>query len=259
MSRITESIRSCSPTLIPYLTAGYPNIQTTAACIRAAAEGGAAVIEIGIPHTDPIADGPVIQSSFTEALAQGISADAVFSTVKQLSEEIDVPLVAMVSYSIVYRFGPERYVRRCQESGFAGLIVPDLSLEEAAAMQQLTQSSGIDLIPLVAPTSPSQRQRRLASAATGFLYYLSVAGITGERDELPADLQSNVGTLRTMTKVPICVGFGIHTQRQVAAVNAAADGAVVGSAIVRRIGQNKAKSPEAIGSIVGDYVKELVG
>lgn len=259
MSRITESIRSCSPALIPYLTAGYPNIETTAACIQAAAEGGAAVIEIGIPHTDPIADGPVIQNSFSEALAAGVSGESIFSTVKQSSEEVEVPLVAMVSYSIVFRFGPEQYVRRCQESGFSGLIIPDLSLEEAASMQGLTRSYGIDLIPLVAPTSPPPRQRRLASAAAGFLYYLSVAGITGEREELPADLQAKVGELRTMTKVPICVGFGIHTQHQVAAVNAAADGAVVGSAIIRRIGQNKTKSPETIGSIVGDYVKELVG
>lgn len=231
--------------LLPFITAGDPDIATTAVLLRALAEVGADMCEVGVPYSDPIADGPVIQASYQRALEKGFRLDQLFrlaESVRQSAADAGdaapacvLPMVTMVSSSIMLRVGIENYVRRSLAAGYSGAIVPDLLVEEAEEAAQVCRQHDYSLIQLVTPTTPRDRQLRIAELSTGFLYVVSVTGITGERRELPASLLENVAWLREQTELPICIGFGISGPEQVRQLAPVADGLIVGSAFVRRI------------------------
>ena len=245
--------------LMPYITAGFPDLATTAALIKEMPQCGAGMLELGIPFSDPIADGPVIQSSFTQALAKGLKHQQIFKMIADVRREVEIPIAAMVSYSIVNRLGPEQYIGYCAEAGVDGLIIPDLPLEEAEPVAALIQKAGLSCIMLVAPTSPIERQNKIAKMSSGFIYYISVAGITGERKELPAELVDNVARLKEVSGgKPVCVGFGISTPAQASMVGKVADGVIVGSAIIRRISEAQSSGPDGIVTQVSQYVRSLV-
>ncbi|WP_164104309.1 tryptophan synthase subunit alpha [Candidatus Laterigemmans baculatus] len=226
--------------LLPFISAGDPDIETTAAIIRTLAEAGADMCEVGVPYSDPIADGPVIQASYQRALESGFRLSQLFELGESLRSgspqpPLSLPMVTMVSYSIMLRTGIEAYVRRAVAAGYSGAIVPDLLVEEADEAARICRAHDFSLVQLVTPTTPRDRQLRIAELSSGFLYVVSVTGITGERRELPPSLLENVGWLREQTELPICIGFGISGPEQVRQLAPVADGLIVGSAFVRRI------------------------
>jgi len=243
---------------MPFITAGDPDLEFTADLLREFARRGAALCEVGVPYSDPIADGPVIQASYTRALERKIKLADILATLAGVTPELSTPVVTMVSYAIVHRHGPQRYVRDAQAAGVAGAIVPDLPLEEADALAKLCRAADFSLVQLVTPTTPKDRALRIAECSTGFLYYVSVTGITGERTRLPPELVENVAWLRSMTALPVCIGFGVSGPEQVRALAPVADGLIVGSAIVRRIAM-AGEHPRAESlAYVGRFVDELI-
>lgn len=223
--------------LMPFLTAGDPDLQFTQEVIQLLSEEGCALLELGFPYSDPIADGPVIQASYTRALQTGVKVDAVFDTVARVAPKVATPIVGMVSYAIVLRRGIRKFVETARSSGLAGLIVPDLPVEESGDLRAVCNEANIDLIQLITPTTPRPRAIDIAQKSRGFIYYVSVAGITGERSELPASVVDNVAWLRQQTDLPICVGFGVSRPEHAQMVAQVADGVIVGSAFVRRISE----------------------
>jgi tryptophan synthase alpha chain len=244
--------------LMPFITAGDPDLAFTAAVLKEVVGRGCHLCEVGIPYSDPIADGPVIQASYTRALGHKIRLGDILKTLGDVAPAVKAPLVTMVSYAIVYRHGAEQYVDEVKHRGLAGLIVPDLPVEESAGLAKICAARDISLIQLVTPTTPRDRAVRIAETSTGFLYYVSVAGITGERTQLPPELVDNVGWLRTQTKLPICIGFGISKPEHVKLLAPVADGLIVGSAIVRRIATAADQPREKVLRDVGEYVAELL-
>jgi tryptophan synthase alpha chain len=244
--------------LMPFVTAGDPDLVFTAAVLKEVVGRGAHLCEVGIPYSDPIADGPVIQASYTRALEHQIKLADILKTLGDVAPKVAAPLVTMVSYAIVYRHGLEQYVDDAASRGLAGLIVPDLPVEESAQLAGICGKRDISLIQLVTPTTPRERAVRIAETSTGFLYYVSVAGITGERTALPPELVDNVGWLRTQTDLPICIGFGISAPEHIKLLAPVADGLIVGSAIVRRIATAAEKPRDQVLREVGDYVAELL-
>lgn len=244
--------------LMPFLTAGDPDLAFTAKLMELLAEEGCSLLEIGIPYTDPIADGPVIQASYTRALAAGIRLNDIFAMFSRTLPGLSVPVVAMVSYAIVHCYGTAAFVERARESGVAGLIVPDLPLEECENLRQRCLASDLDLIQLVTPTTPRERAVAIAQRTTGFLYYVSVAGITGERNELPPSVVQNVTWLRQQTALPICVGFGISRPQHVRMIAPVADGIIVGSAIVRRLAEVPNKTRDVVGEEIREFTRSLL-
>ncbi len=258
-NRIDRSLADHPPGLWPFLPAGFPDLATTGELIRACADLPVRGLEIGLPYSDPIADGPVIQDAFATALQRGVTVQQVFECVGQARAAIQVPLIAMVSASIVYRIGLDAFVGRAAEAGFDGLIIPDLSLEEAPRVTEQTSAAGLRLPMLVAPTTSPERRKRIGDAASGFAYYVSVQGTTGERDALPADLEPRVAEVRRQTGLPTIVGFGISSPQRVAEVCRFADGAIVGSAIVRRLAEwsRAGQSRDELVRAFGDLVNRL--
>ncbi len=244
--------------LMPFVTAGDPDLQFTAELLRRLVGRGCHLCEVGIPYSDPIADGPVIQASYTRALAKGIRLADILTTLRQVGAELPAPLVTMLSYSIVYRHGIDRYVEQAAAAGIAGLIVPDLPVEESQPLAEACRREDLSLIQLITPTTPPQRAQRIAEATTGFIYYVSVTGITGERDQLPAEIADNVQWLREQTSLPICIGFGISRPEHVQMLAPVADGLIVGSAIVRRVAQAGQKPREQVLDEVERFVGELL-
>jgi tryptophan synthase alpha chain len=244
--------------LMPFVTAGDPDLRFTAEVLRELSGRGCHLFEVGIPYSDPIADGPVIQASYTRALQHKIKLADILSMLGEVAPHVSTPLVTMVSYAIVYRHGVEKYVDEVCQRGIAGLIVPDLPTEESSQLAVICRKRDVSLIQLVTPTTPRERAVRIAETSTGFLYYVSVAGITGERTSLPPELVDNVGWLRTQTDLPICIGFGISTPEHVKLLAPVADGLIVGSAIVRRIAMAAEKPRDGVLRDVGDYVAELL-
>lgn len=224
---------------MPFITAGDPDLATTCELIELLADCGVDLIEIGFPYSDPIADGPVIQSSYTRALAKKLTVAAIFEAIGGLTRRRAnlPPLVAMVSYAIIFRIGASAFVAQAKASGFSGLIVPDLPADEAADMARHAASAGLDLVELIAPTTTKERTARILDTSRGFLYCISVAGTTGARTELPAELRDQLTWLKSQTKLPLAVGFGVSRPEQVAALKGVADGVIVGSAIVRHVGR----------------------
>jgi tryptophan synthase alpha chain len=221
---------------IPFLTAGDPDLDTTLRVLEGAEQAGADLIELGFPFSDPIADGPTIQASYTRVLERGQHVSDVFQLVEKARRNgCELPIVAMVSYSLVYRMGFERFLERALEAGIDGATVPDLPVEEAERFFPMAQEKGFHLVCFVTPATRESRRKMVARHAAGFIYYISVCGITGERTALPSDLQDNLSELRTITDTPIAVGFGISAPDQGRAVAEIADGVIVGSAIVKRM------------------------
>jgi tryptophan synthase alpha chain len=219
---------------IPFVTAGDPDTATTAALVRDLVRRGASLVEIGFPYSDPIADGRVIQASYTRALERGLRLADVFALIRGL-RDVPAPLVGMVSYSLVHHRGPERFLQEAVAAGLSGAIVPDLPFEEAADLAALAAARDFKLIQLVTPTTPRERAVQIVRQSTGFIYCVSVAGITGERDRLPPELLDQLKWLRTETPLPLCVGFGISKPEHVRMLRDAVDGVIVGSALVRRM------------------------
>lgn len=243
--------------LVPFLPAGYPDLPTTQQVILAAQRAGATVIELGIPFSDPVADGPIIQEAFASALANKIRLVDIFAAIKEIQPQLTVPLVAMVSYSIVFRTGIERFTTDAREAGFSGLILPDVPPPEADSICRRIWADGLDTTLLIAPTTSPARRAEIAELCTGFIYYLSVSGITGERSALPTDVASNLQQIRQLTDKPLCVGFGISTPEHVRQLRGNADGAIVGSAFVRRMKQALADNA-VIPDIIETYCRELL-
>jgi tryptophan synthase alpha chain len=243
---------------MPFVTAGDPDLAFTAAVIRELAQRGCDMCEVGIPYSDPIADGPVIQASYTRALEKKVKLAQILSMLAGVTTDVTAPLVTMVSYAIIYRHGLARYVADAKAAGVAGAIVPDLLVEEADELARICRREDFSLIQLVTPTTPRERAVRIANASSGFLYYVSVTGITGERSELPPQLLENVSWLREQTPLPICVGFGISQPEHVKLLAPVADGLIVGSAIVRRIAAAATQPRDAVLRDVGDYAAALL-
>jgi len=224
---------------IPFVTVGDPDLATSALLVQTLARRGASLIELGFPYSDPIADGAVIQASYTRALNKGIRISDIFTTAGQLAVspalKDRVPLVGMVSYSLVYHRGPEGFLDQARAAGFHGAIIPDLPVEEAAGIARQAADRDFKLIQLVTPTTPRERAVQIARTSTGFLYCVSVTGITGERDQLPGELLDQLTWLRGQTDLPLCVGFGISKPEHVRMLREVVDGVIVGSALVRRL------------------------
>lgn len=248
--------------LMPFLTAGDPDLPFTARAIAELARRGAHLCEIGIPYSDPIADGPVIQASYTRALANHVKLAGIFDMLYGL-RHLDMPRLTMVSYAIVLRHSPRRYLDEVKAAGVAGLIVPDLPVEESVELARLCRAADLSLVQLVAPTTPRERALKIAENSTGFLYYVSVTGITGERTAVPQQTIDNVSWLRERTPLPICIGFGIGQPEHVRLLAPVADGLIVGSALVRRIAAaaerpgDKALADKTIADI-GDFAASLL-
>ena len=240
--------------LRPYLMGGYPDVEASAAAGLAAAEAGADLIELGIPFSDPLADGPVIHAAAVEALKAGATPHGVLRVCERLAER--VPVVLMVYANVVLQAGgtAEAFARRAAAAGASGLIVPDLPHDEAGDARAACDAEGIALVPLVAPTTPPERVERIGADARGFVYAVSVLGTTGERDQAPPGLEPLVERIRAATEVPVAVGFGISTTEQAAAVGEIADGVIVGSRLVRAAGEG---GPEAVGEVVRELSRAL--
>ena len=221
--------------LVPYFTAGYPDIETTIELTVRANALGVPVVEIGFPYSDSTADGPVIQASFYRALDHGHRLADAFNIAQRVRSEVDCALVAMVSYSIVHRLGLDTFMVQAAGAGFDGVILPDVPLEESGPTAEAAHRRGLCHIGLIAPTTSAARRESIARGSSGFIYHIAVAGTTGERADLPCDLPSQVASLRRVSGLPVCVGFGISRPGHVREVCGFADGAIVGSAIVRRI------------------------
>jgi tryptophan synthase alpha chain len=243
--------------LAPFVTAGDPDVDTTVAVLETIDAAGASLCELGVPYSDPIADGPVIQASYTRALGQGITLAGVFDAARRAAAGCSMPILAMASYSLIFRRGIDRFVADALAAGLAGFVVPDLPLEESDDLDAACRAAGLALVRLVTPTTPPDRAAAIAKKSTGFLYCVSVAGVTGARTELPAGLVDRVRWLKTQTDVPILVGFGIASAEQVRAVAAVADGAIVGSALVRLVAESQAKPRDAMLADVGRFVTDL--
>jgi tryptophan synthase alpha chain len=224
---------------VPFLTAGDPDVASFAALLPRVAAAGADLLEVGFPFSDPIADGPVIQASYTRALNAGLKIDDVFAAIRSTTSAagFNTPIVGMVSYSLVHRRGPGVFVADAMSAGISGLIVPDLVADEADEFATICQKANCKLILLVTPTTTPERAAKIVGLCSGFVYCVSVVGITGERDKLPAELTGYLARLRTMTDLPLCVGFGVSRAEHVRQLKDIADGAIVGSALIKKLEQ----------------------
>jgi tryptophan synthase alpha chain len=236
---------------IPFVTAGDPDLAMSARLVQELARHGAALVELGFPYSDPIADGSVIQASYTRALAAGLRLEDVFTCARQLADspplsQLGVPLVGMVSYSLVFRRGPEQFLDQARVAGLSGAIIPDLPIDEADHLARSAAERNLRLIQLVTPTTPRDRAVRIACMSQGFLYCVSVTGITGERDRLPEELLDQLAWLRQHTDLPLCVGFGISRPEHVRMLRDHVDGIIVGSALVRRLEKASGRPAEEI-------------
>jgi tryptophan synthase alpha chain len=249
---------------MPFVTVGDPDVATSMALIRELAGRGVDLIEVGFPYSDPIADGPVIQASYTRALSRGLHVNDIFAGIQQLTSGPDgnklPPLVAMVSYAIVFRLGPSNFVERAKAAGFSGLIIPDLPADEAGDVARVIRESGLDAVQLVAPTTNPVREDRIVQTGSGFVYCISIAGTTGARDQLPEELSGQLRRLRGKTNLPLAVGFGVSKPEQVAPLRGLADGVIVGSAIVRQLERltNNSSSTAEVLRDVGDFAAKMV-
>jgi tryptophan synthase alpha chain len=260
-NRLVRALAAGGKTLVPFITAGYPDAAATVELLLEFQRRGVRVCELGVPYSDPVADGAVIQTSYTRALAAGVNAAGIFGAVAEFrGRGGTMAVVLMVSYAIVFRHGPDAYADRCRQAGVDGLIIPDLPIDEAASVEAAAASHGLANVMLIAPTTPPQRRLEIAAHSRGFIYFISVAGTTGERDRLPDTTIAAVADLRTRTRTPVCVGFGIAKPQTVAAVCQVADGAIVGSAIVARINAavDAGLPREQMVRQVGEFVGELL-
>ena len=238
--------------LMPYLMGGYPDLESSAEAGLAAADAGADLIELGVPFSDPLADGPVIHAAATDALAAGATLHGVLGVCEQIAARL--PVVLLVYTNVILTAGAERFALRAAAAGASGLIVPDLPHDEAGEVRAACDAEGLALVPLVAPTSTPERIAEIGAGARGFVYTVSLTGVTGERSELSPRLVETVSRVRTATEAPVAVGFGISTPDQARAVAEIADGVIVGSRLVRAAGEG---GSAAVGELVGELVAAL--
>ena len=251
MSNIAKAFAE-GKAFIPFVTCGDPDLETTAKVVRAMAEAGADLIELGIPFSDPTAEGPVIQAANVRALAAGTTTDKIFDMVRELRKDVTVPMVFMTYANVVFSYGSEKFISSCADIGIDGLILPDVPYEEKEEFDPICKRYGLDLISLVAPTS-EDRIAKVAGEASGFVYVVSSLGVTGVRSEITTDIGAMVKLIRASTKLPCAVGFGISTPEQAKKMASLSDGAIVGSAIVKLIAQyGRDAAP-----YVAEYVKSM--
>jgi len=251
MSNIRKAFEN-GKAFIPFITCGDPDLESTKRNVRAAVAAGADLIELGIPFSDPTAEGPVIQAANLRALSGGVTTDSVFQMVRELRTELTTPLVFMTYANVVFSYDPEKFFAKCSEVGIDGIILPDIPFEERNEFLEISKKYNIDLISLIAPTS-DDRIAMIAKEAKGFLYIVSSLGVTGTRSEITTDLNSIVKIVRENTDIPCAIGFGISTPEQAKEMSQIADGVIVGSAIIKLLKQYKTKAP----SYIGAYVKEM--
>lgn len=259
MSRISEKFMALrekkEKALIVYLTAGDPSLAITKELILALENAGADILEIGVPFSDPTADGPVIQAAAQRALKGGATLTAILEMIKEVRRVSQIPIVLFGYYNPIFVYGGEKFARHAARAGVDGVLVVDLPPEEAPELREFTDAAGIDFIFLIAPTTGAKRTRQIAAGATGFLYYISITGITGTAAPKIADIETAVSKLRKITKLPVAVGFGITNPEQAGQIGKTADGVIVGSAVVRLIDENR-NSPDLI-KIVADFTGAL--
>ncbi len=250
MSKIPNAFKNATA-FIGFLTAGDPSIDKTVEYILAMEDAGCDLIEIGIPFSDPMAEGVVIQDANVRALKHNTTTDDVFDIVRRVREKTDIPLVFLTYINPVFFYGYEKFFKRCGELGIDGIISPDLPYEEKGEIADIAFSNGVDVISLIAPTS-KQRIQKIASEATGFIYVVSSLGVTGMRSEIKTDLNSILSDIREVTDLPLAVGFGINTPEQASDIGKIADGVIVGSAIVKIIEQYGENAAEPLRKYVSD-------
>ncbi|MBU3911761.1 MAG: tryptophan synthase subunit alpha [Candidatus Omnitrophica bacterium] len=241
---------------IAFIMAGDPSIDITEKLIFELETSGADIIELGVPFSDPLADGPTIQRSSQRALKNKVNLDSVFNLVKRIRSRTQVPVVFLTYYNLIYYYGLERFARMAKASGVDGAVIPDLPFEESGPLRDVARKNGVAIAHLAAPTSSKERLKKIAEASTGFIYYVSLTGTTGAREILPQEIFENLRLIKKMTRKPVCVGFGISSAEQVARISMAADGVIVGSAIVKVIEKNIGKKD--LVKKVGGFVKTLV-
>lgn len=251
MSKIKSAFEN-GKAFIPFITCGDPDLETTAAVVRAAVQNGADLIELGIPFSDPTAEGPVIQGANIRALNGGVTTDKIFDFVRELRSDIVVPMVFMTYANVVFSYGAEKFISTCQDVGIDGIILPDLPFEEKEEFLPYCRQYDVDLISLIAPTSEN-RIAMIAGEAEGFLYIVSSLGVTGTRSEITTDLSSIVSVVREHTDIPCAIGFGISTPEQAKKMAGISDGAIVGSAIIKLLQKYGKDAP----GHVGRYVKSM--
>ena len=251
MSNIKKAFEN-GKAFIPFVTCGDPDLETTGKIVRAAAENDADLIELGIPFSDPTAEGPVIQGANIRALSGGVTTDKIFDFVRELRKDVTIPMVFMTYANVVFSYGAEKFISTCKEIGIDGLILPDLPFEEKEEFLPLCRKYDVDLISLIAPTS-AQRIAMIAKEAEGFLYIVSSLGVTGTRSEITTDVASIVKMVKENTDIPCAIGFGISTPEQARKMAGCSDGAIVGSAIIKIIEKYGKEAPK----YVGEYIKEM--
>lgn len=259
MNRIDQKFRELKAkkqkALIIYLTCGYPDLKTTEKLVLELETRGADIIELGVPFSDPLADGPVIQESSAYALKKGINLKRIFSLVRSLRRNTQIPICLMGYYNPVLSFGPLKFVDEALKSGVDGIIIPDLPPEEDRELVSLSKERGLKTIFFLSPTSSKERIRYIAQVSSGFIYYVSLTGVTGARQNLPLDLKENIRSIKSYTEKPVCVGFGISRPEHIAEVFKIADGAIVGSAVIKVIKNSIGKRDLA--RRVGKFVREI--
>lgn len=261
MNRIDKKFRelkaSNKKAFMPFLTAGYPDLATTEKLILEFERRGVDIIELGIPFSDPIADGPVIQKSSYEAIKKGTTLKKVLELVSRLRKKSQIPLAAMTYFNLILNYGPSRFICDALAAGLDGVIIPDLPPEEEADFSKEARQKGLKIVLFIAPTTSPERSRFIARRSGGFIYFVSLTGVTGARKELPKELGAGLRAAKRAGKTPVCAGFGVSTHKQVKDVSAFCDGVIVGSAIVKKISENL-KKPGLVG-ILGDLIEELKG
>lgn len=258
MNRIDKKFKELNKTsnkaLIPFITCGDPSLEETIELVLNMEKAGANIVELGIPYSDPLADGEVIQASYFRSLSTGVKINDILEMIGSLREKTDIPLVVMVYYNIVYCFGVEKFISKLREKGVDGIIVPDVPLEERSELKAICEKENIKLIPLVAPNS-KERIKNIVETAEGFIYCVSVMGTTGERVTIGKDIRNYINLVKEYTKVPCCLGFGISSVETVKEVKNYCDGVIIGSAIIKRI--SEAKSLEERKENLYKYLKEI--
>lgn len=252
MSKKIADAFSNGKAFIGFITAGDPNLDTTKKIIKKMAEAGCSLVEIGIPFSDPIAEGPVIQNANIRALKNNVTTDDVFAMVSELQNEVDIPMVFMTYLNVLFKYGYERFLQNASDAGICGVIIPDMPFEEKNELQSVARNYGIEVVSLVAPTS-EDRIKMIASESEGFVYTVSSLGVTGVRSEIKTDLESITKAIKEATDTPVAIGFGISTPEQAKKYSQIADGVIVGSAIVKIIAEHGENAPQK----VYDYVKSM--
>ena len=251
MSKITEAFKD-HKAFIPFITCGDPDLETTRACVIEMVKNGADIIELGIPFSDPTAEGPVIMEADNRALSAGVTTDKVFAFTKELRAEVDVPFIYMTYANVVFSYGIEKFVKEAFLAGVSGLILPDVPFEERQEFDEICDKYGVELISMIAPTS-KDRIRMIAKEAKGYIYVVSSLGVTGARSAITTDIGSMVKLVKESTDIPCAVGFGISDAAQAGAMARLSDGAIVGSAIVKIVAEYGKNAPEKVGA----FVREL--